>query len=117
MKTTKSALALAVLGLSLTATSVSAGQTTVTAADDSKPTRLCMAAANDQQLAMFVKVKRTGWSLKFVRDNVYCNGDTIGNFVAKHGSDGVKNLFPANPGVKIIDLASIQYNGQVTLSK
>lgn len=115
MKTTKTALVLTVIGLSLAATA-NAGQ--VSGLDKSTATQLCVTAANGSKVAMLHEIKGSGWSSNFVQDNVRCNGESIGNFVAKHGSDGVKYMLPANANVEIIELSQVKgLSGNVQVSK
>ena len=117
MKTTKSAIVLAVLGLSM-ATAANAGGVKVSALDNSLASQLCVTAANGTRVAMFKGIQNSGWSKQFVKNNIVCNGDSIGSFAARYGSDGVKKMLPANTNVEIIDLAQARgVSGNVRVSK
>ncbi len=118
MKTSKLAAIAAVLAVTFGSTVASASDLIVVGKDQSRPTKLCVTAANGSTVGMVVAVKRSGWSMKFVRDNISCNGQSIGQFAAMYGSEGVQRLLPASYGVKIIDLAQVKkFSGNIELSK
>lgn len=119
MKTSKTAILAAAFGMTMAATSAQAGNDIkVTALDESRPTKLCVTAANGHTVGMLLAVQNSGWSMNFVRKNVSCNGESIGQFAAKYGSDGVQKLLPPTFGVKIIDLAKANaYSGKILVSK
>lgn len=64
----------------------------LTAADKSITTNLCMTAAAGNRAAMHNKIKASGYSSKFVAKNVQCNGESILAFVDKHGKNSEKML-------------------------
>jgi hypothetical protein len=107
MKTTKSALVLAVLGLSM-ATAANAAEVKVTALDNSLASQLCVTAATGSRVKMFKDMSNSGWSKQFIKSNIVCNGDSIGTFAARYGSDGVKKMLPAGTNVEIIDLTRVK---------
>ncbi|NQZ07944.1 MAG: DUF3718 domain-containing protein [Algicola sp.] len=117
MKTTKSAIVLAVLGLSM-ATAANAAGVSVTGFNNSLPTQLCVTAATGSRVKMFKDMSNSGWSKQFIKNNIVCNGDSIGTFAAKYGSDGVKSLLPGDTKVEIIELSQLtQISGSVRVSK
>ena len=117
MKSTKTVIAAAVLGLSFVSTA-NAGNKNFVAADNSTPSQLCVVAAEGTRIAMHREIKGSGWSKTFIQNNIQCNGQSIGTFAAKYGSEGVQKLLPAGPRVNITDLAQVKHlNGYVHVSK
>jgi hypothetical protein len=95
-----------------------AGQNSFSAADNSRASNLCMASVQGSKIAMHLEIEGSGWSKQHVVNNVQCNHQSIGRFVAKYGSNAMKSFLPANTDVKIIDLAqAVQYSGFVNVSK
>lgn len=118
MKTSKLATIAAVLAVTFGSAVASASDLKVVAKDQSRPTKLCVTAANGSTVGMVVAVQRSGWSMKFVRDNISCNGQSIGQFAAMYGSEGVQRLLPPSYGVKIIDLVQTKhFGGNIDISK
>jgi hypothetical protein len=115
MKIIKTALILSVMGLSLSTT---ANATSFSAGDSSKASNLCLTAVQGSKIAMHFEIKGSGWSKQHISDNVQCNNQSIGKFIAKYGSDSMKSFIPASTDVKIIDLArAAQYSGRVNVVK
>lgn len=59
------------------------------AANNSKTTQICIAAAEGNKARLHIKIKESGLSKVFVANNVKCNDQDITSFVAIHGKDPV----------------------------
>jgi len=98
--TVKKAFTIALISLGM-ATAAQAGS--FTAADKSISTDLCMAAISGNRAEMHNEVKASGLSLKFIADNVKCNGENILSYVQQYGQNSAKML-------KILDRRNVEVN-------
>lgn len=97
------------LSLSLVATANAAN---VVAKDDSRATKLCVTAAQGNRAAMHNAIKTSGYSKRFIVNNIKCNDQNFGDFVAQYGkSPEAMNKTLTNPRstqrVSITDLAKL----------
>lgn len=79
-----------------------------TAVDGSAFTQLCLKAVMGNRAAVHNQIKATGYSKKFIAQNVRCNGESIISFVRKNGrnSENIVKTLGGNDGeVSIVDLA------------
>lgn len=95
-------------GLMATGLAVSAQASDLKAADSSIATELCMTAASGNRAAMFNKIEASGKSIKYLANNITCNGNNILAFVEQHGKNSqnmLKVLDRTSHGVSITDIA------------
>lgn len=59
----------------------------IISADNSSFTDLCMAALSGNRAAMHNRIKSSGYSKAFVRNNVQCNNVSLLSFIAKYGKN------------------------------
>jgi hypothetical protein len=79
-----------------------------TAVDSTSLTQLCMKAVMGNRAAVHNQIKVTGYSKKFIAQNVQCNGENIVSFVRKNGRNSeniLKTLGNNGADVSITDLA------------
>lgn len=113
-----------VLGLFVTSALSSAHAATYVAADDSIESKLCVAAATKSKIALLAQSKHLkpatlGYrNLRFMANNLYCNGVNIAEFAQRAGNDRVAlqlNRYRKKT-VQIQDIASVTH-GKVSVVK
>ncbi|MBA6257944.1 MULTISPECIES: DUF3718 domain-containing protein [unclassified Colwellia] len=90
--------------------SISAQAAKVTAIDNSIATNLCVTAATGNRAAMYKSIKSSGYSSKYVANNIECNGKNLLSFVEHNGKNSaamLKLLDRTKTSVSITDLASV----------
>ena len=90
-----------------------ANATQFKAQNESTVTQLCMTALNGNKLAMHNKIKETGFSKKFVANNVKCNGKALLAYIEKRGINAdemIKMLARKGVQVSISDVAKLSPN-------
>ncbi|SHI04381.1 DUF3718 domain-containing protein [Ferrimonas marina] len=63
------------------------GATEFVAADNSRETKLCMAAATANTLQMNVAIDRSGYKLQSIARGIACNDEPINFFAARYNDD------------------------------
>ncbi|MFT6529441.1 MAG: hypothetical protein ACJAZB_001084 [Psychrosphaera sp.] len=110
----KTSLTIAVLSLGVV---TSASAATYVSADDTKESQLCVAAATESKIGMYIEARDYKPSnagiknLRFLANNLYCNGVNVADFAKSAGNDIVSvqlNRF-RNTNVQIRDLAKMSH--------
>lgn len=97
-----------ITGLMTTGLAISAQASDLKAADSSIATELCMTAVSGNRAAMLNQIEASGKSIKYLANNITCNGDNILAFVEQHGKNSqkmLKVLDRSSHGVSITDIA------------
>lgn len=72
--------------------SMFAGATEFSAVDKSIETTLCIKAVEGNRVAMYIEMKNSGYSNKFITSKINCNGKNILAFVEEHGNNAESML-------------------------
>ncbi len=96
------------VSLGLTGISTVVQAKTVLAANNSLVTQLCVTASAGNRAAMHNAIKSSGFSRRYIAENVTCNGKNIINFIDQYGRNAeamINTLNRSATRVSIIDIA------------
>lgn len=80
---------------------------TLVSANNSASTKLCMSAAKGSRVALLTSIKQSGYSRKYIKDNLLCNDLPVSDFITKYGKSPEKINLMLDPKYR---------QGQVTIN-
>jgi len=105
------------VGLTLVSMSAAVQAETVIAANNSLATQLCVTASAGNRAAMHNAIKSSGFSRRYVAENVICNGKNIINFIDQYGKNSEAMINTLNRSATRVSIIDIAKNNIIVESK